>query len=117
MNKTWSKIDAIEWICCFLMALFILLSAVYIYLIIKPPKITEGVVIKKHYTPAHVQVQTMVINKVTITQPRHHSESFEIVIKKENVKEHFSVNKEFYDSILVGDYIKMKNKHVGVKIK
>lgn len=117
MNKMWSKIDAIEWIVIFLFVLFILLNIVYIYLIIKPPKITGGVVIKKHYTPAHVQFQTMIINKAPMTQTFHHPESFNIVIKKENVKEHFSVDKEFYDSISVGDYIKMKNKHVGVKIK
>ena len=117
MDRMWSKIDTIKWICCFLMVLFVLLSIVYIYLIIKPPKITEGVVIKKHYTPAHVQIRTMVINKAPITQTLHLPESFNIMIKKENVKEHFSVNKDFYDSISVGDYIKMKNKHIGVKIK
>jgi hypothetical protein len=117
MNKMWSKISAIEWICYFLCVLFVLLSIVLIYLIIKPPKITEGVVIKKHYTPAHVQFQTMIINKAPITQTLYHPESFNIVIKKEKVKEHFSVHKEFYDSISVGDYIKMKNRHVGIKVK
>ena len=117
MNKMWSKIDAIEWICYFFIALFGLLIIISICLAIKQPKITEGVVIKKHYTPAYVQIQTVIINKVPMTQQFHHSESFNIVIKKENVKEHFSVHKEFYDSISVGDYIKMKNKHVGVKIK
>jgi hypothetical protein len=117
MNKIWSKIDAIEWICYFFIALFGLLIIISIYLAIKPPKITEGVVIKKHYTPAHVQIQTMIINKVPTTQQIYYSESFNIVIKKENIKEHFSINKKFYDSISVGDYIKMKNKYNGVKIK
>jgi len=117
MNKMWSKIDAIEWICYFFIALFVLLIIVSICLAIKPHEITEGVVIKKHYTPSHVQIQTIIINKVLLVQQIHYSESFNIVIKKENVKEHFSVNKEFYDSISVGDYIKMKNKYDGVKIK
>ena len=105
MNKMWSKTDEIEWICYFFIALLVLLIVVSICLAIKPPKITEGVVIDKCYTPAHVQFQTVIINKVPTTQQFYCSESFDIVIKKENVKEHFSVNKKFYDSISVGDYI------------
>ena len=117
MNKMWSKIDKMEWICYFFIVLFVLLIIVSICLTIKSPKITEGVVIKKHYTPAHVQFQTVVINKTPTIQQFYCSESFDIIIKKENVEERFSINKEFYDSISVGDYIKMKNKYVGVKIK
>ena len=37
------------------------------------------------------EVKTRIINKVPSVQQIHYSESFNIVIKKENVKEHFSL--------------------------
>lgn len=97
----------------FLFAILVLCFAglgYFLYLELKPPTITEGVVTKLEYFPedSSVIMMPMVISTgkttTTVMTPTyvHHPESFRVVIKNGKEIEDFYVDKKTYEQLKVG---------------
>ena len=74
--------------------------------------LNEGIIIEKHYTKAYNLYSPMIIivNKRTQIIPRwiYHPDRWYIVVQKDNVKDIWDITEEYYNSIEIGDYVKIE---------
>lgn len=72
-------------------------------------RVDSGTVINKSYSPAHktYQPMVMVMNKHMTVIPRwiNHAASWSILVENDDVRDWWSVSKEYYESVEVGDHV------------
>lgn len=86
-----------------------LLTTIFLLLIAVScePKITEGTVIEKKHCPSSVYLQPIFTGKTTILMPVTTPETWWVVIEKDGVKEDFSINREDFEKVTIGQELKI----------
>lgn len=80
------------------------------------PKLTEGTVIGKEYTPASVRIIPVVCGKIVVPVRREISEKWEILVsghtdEGEEIREWWSVPQELFEQLNIGDYVKKEEQN------
>lgn len=70
-----------------------------------PLKESDGVVLEKHYTPAHTTTTYIMSGKIMVPITNYISDSYEIEIAIENLKDDVSVSADDFENINVGNKV------------
>lgn len=95
------------WIISLFIAALILVGTLYLIDSVGlEEKKGNGVIVSKHFTPAHTYYTTVIVNKTPIMQSHFVADSWQVTVKINGMTDSISIDKYFWESLHEKDNVK-----------